>query len=290
MPTKKEKDATTARDTTGHEWDGIRELDTPLPRWWLYTLYATIVFAVGYCILYPAVPWVSSHTKGMLDRNTNREMLAQSMAEAADAQGQFRDRIRDASLDQIRKDPDLLAFAETGGRAAFNENCTPCHRTGGAGAKGYPNLADDEWLWGGTLADIHRTITHGIRNADPESRQSQMPRFGADGILKPAQISDVADYVLSLSGQKAPADAVKRGRAIFAENCALCHGENGKGNPELGAKNLTDGIWLYGGDKATIVETVTNARNGSMPAWNLRLDPTTIKMLAVYVHSLGGGQ
>jgi cytochrome c oxidase cbb3-type subunit III len=279
MPTKKEKDATTARETTGHEWDGIRELDTPLPRWWLYTLYATVVFAVVYCILYPAVPWISSHTKGVLEHNTNRDM-----------QARFRDAIRDASLDQIRQSPELLAFAETGGRAVFAENCAPCHRSGGAGAKGYPNLADDDWLWGGTLADIHQTITHGIRNADPDSRQSQMPRFGADGILKPAQISDVADYVLSLSGETAPAEAVKRGQPIFAENCALCHGEDGKGNREVGAKNLTDGIWLYGGDKAAIVETITNARNGSMPAWHLRLDPTTIKMLAVYVHSLGGGQ
>ncbi len=290
MPTKKEKDATTARETTGHVWDGIRELDTPLPRWWLYTFYATIAFAAAYCVLYPAVPWISSHTTGVLPGNTNREMLARSTADAVAAQARFRDRIRDASLEQIRNDPELLAFAEIGGRAAFNENCAPCHRSGGAGAKGYPNLADDDWLWGGTLADIHQTITHGIRNADPESRQSQMPRFGADNILKPEQISDVADYVLSLSGQQAPAEAVKRGQALFAENCAACHGENGKGNREVGAKNLTDGIWLYGGDKATIVETITNARNGSMPAWGVRLDPTTIKMLAVYVHSLGGGQ
>jgi cytochrome c oxidase cbb3-type subunit 3 len=290
MPTKKEKDATVARESTGHVWDGIRELDTPLPKWWLYTLYASIAFAVVYCVLYPSIPWLSWHSTGLLRDNTNRQRLARSMAEAAAAQAGFRDRIRDASLEQIRGDPELLSFAETGGRAAFNENCAPCHRTGGAGAKGYPNLADDDWLWGGTLADIHQTIAHGIRNADPDSRQSQMPRFGADGILKSEQISDVADYVLSLSGQKVPADAAARGQAIFAENCALCHGENGRGNHEMGAKNLTDGIWLYGGDKATIVETITNARNGSMPSWGARLDPTTIKMLAVYVHSLGGGQ
>ncbi|HYM03489.1 MAG TPA: cytochrome-c oxidase, cbb3-type subunit III [Stellaceae bacterium] len=289
MPTKGEKDAMTGRETTGHEWDGIRELDTPLPKWWLYIFYASIAFAVVYCVLYPSIPMFRTHTGGVLSY-TNRSALARSTADAAAQQAKFRDAIRNASLEDIRKNPDLLSFAETGGRAAFNDNCVPCHRTGGAGAAGYPNLADDDWLWGGTLAAIHQTITHGVRNADPDSRQSQMPRFGADGILKADQISDVADFVLTLSHQRAPADAAKRGAKIFAENCAVCHGENGAGNQEIGAKDLTDGIWLYGGDKATLVETITYARNSSMPAWGARLDPTTIKMLAIYVHSLGGGK
>jgi cytochrome c oxidase cbb3-type subunit 3 len=289
MPTKREKDEITGRETTGHEWDGIRELDTPLPKWWLYVLYATIVFAIGYCVYYPSIPLLHTHTKGW-SGYTNREALVDSTAEAVAAQATFRDRLRDASLEDIRKNTDLLNFAETGGRATFAENCAPCHRSGGAGGKGYPNLADDDWLWGGTLAAIHQTINHGVRNADPDSRQSQMPRFGADGILKSQQIADVADYVLSLSGQAAPPDAVKRGSAIFAENCALCHGEKGTGNPEVGAKNLANGIWLYGGDRATLIETIANARNGSMPSWGARLDPTTIKMLAIYVHSRGGGQ
>jgi cytochrome c oxidase cbb3-type subunit 3 len=289
MPTKGEKDAVTGREMTGHEWDGIRELDTPLPKWWLYTFYACIAYAVGYCILYPSIPLITTHTRGLL-AYTNRDALLSSTAAATAQQAKFRDAVGAASLEDIRKDPDLLAFAETGGRAAFNENCAPCHRAGGAGAAGYPNLADDDWLWGGTIAAIHQTITHGVRNADPDSRQSLMPRFGADGILKREQISDVADYVLTLTGQHVSAEAAQRGGAIFAENCALCHGEKGAGNQELGAKNLADGIWLYGGDKATLVETITNARNSSMPAWNARLDPMTIKMLAVYVHSLGGGQ
>ena len=289
MPTKSEKDAVTGRETTGHEWDGIRELDTPLPKWWLYTFYATVIFAVGYCILYPAIPLLRSHSVGLLGY-TNRAALADSTRAAEAQQARFLDRIRGASLDEIRKTPELLAFAETGGRAAFNENCAPCHRAGGAGAKGYPNLTDDDWLWGGTLAAIQQTITHGIRNADGDSRQSQMPRFGADGVLNPQQISDVADFVMTLSHQKAPADAAGRGAAIFAQNCAVCHGEKGTGNQELGAKNLANGIWLYGGDKATLVQTITYARNSSMPSWSARLDPTTIKMLAVYVHSLGGGQ
>jgi cytochrome c oxidase cbb3-type subunit III len=289
MPTKREKDEITGRETTGHEWDGIRELDTPLPRWWLWTFYACIGFAAVYVLLYPAIPLGRSHTTGLLGY-TNRAALVASTAEAHAAQAGFRDKIAAAPLEQIRADKELLTFAETGGRAAFAENCAPCHRSGGAGAKGYPNLADDDWLWGGTLAAIHQTITHGVRNADADSRQSQMPRFGADGLLTRAQISDVADYVMTLSGQKAPADAAKRGAALFAENCVACHGDKGAGNIEVGAKNLTNGIWLYGGDKATLVETISNARNGSMPAWGTRLDPTTIKMLAVYVHSLGGGQ
>jgi cytochrome c oxidase cbb3-type subunit III len=289
MPTKREKDTAAERPTTGHDWDGIREFDTPLPRWWLYTFYTTIAFAVGYCVLYPSIPALRSHTAGLLGY-TNRGALAASTSAAKAAQAGFRDRIAAASLDQIRKDPDLLVFAEAGGRAAFNENCAPCHRAGGAGAKGYPNLADDDWIWGGTLADIHQTISHGVRNADPQSRQSQMPAFGTDGILKRAQIDDVADYVLSLSGAKAPLDAVQRGAAVFADNCVPCHGADGKGNREVGAKNLADGIWIYGGDRATLVETITQGRGGSMPSWSTRLDATTIKLLAVYVHSLGGGE
>lgn len=284
-----EIDEKTGVETTGHEWDGIREFDTPLPKWWLYTFVACIVFAVVYCVLYPSIPLIRTHTDGLLGY-TNRKALVASTATAAQAQAKFLDRIRAASLDDIRKDPELVAFAEAGGRAAFNENCAPCHRVGGVGAKGYPNLTDDDWLWGGTLAAIQQTITHGIRNADADSRQSQMPRFGADGILNPQQISDVADFVMTLSHQKAPADAAQRGAVVFAQNCAVCHGEKGTGNQELGAKNLANGIWLYGGDKNTLVQTITYARNSSMPSWSARLDPTTIKMLAIYVHSLGGGQ
>jgi cytochrome c oxidase cbb3-type subunit 3 len=289
MPTKREKDSVTGRETTGHEWDGIRELDTPLPKWWLYIFYACIAYAAGYCILYPSIPLIWTHTSGLFGY-TNRGALVGSTAAAAGQQAKFRDAIEKASLEDIRKNPDLLGFAEAGGRAAFNENCVPCHRSGGAGAAGYPNLADDDWLWGGTLDAIHQTITHGVRNADAESRQSMMPRFGADGLLKREQINDVADYVLTLSGKKAPADAAQRGGAVFAENCAACHGDKGTGNQVVGAKDLADDIWLYGGGKATLVETITNGRNGSMPAWGERLDPMTIKMLAVYVHSLGGGQ
>ncbi len=289
MPTKIEKDEITGTETTGHEWDGIKELNTPLPKWWLWTFYATIIWSIGYFILYPAWPTLSGHTKGMLGW-TQRIEIAQRLEEAKAARAPFVGRIEKASLDQIRSSPDLLNFAMAGGRSVFAENCAPCHGAGGSGAKGYPNLADDSWVWGGTLDDIHTTIAYGIRNANNQSRVSQMPRFGADGILKLAQIDDVAEYVLSLSKRSTNADAAKRGETVFAENCVACHQEGGVGNTDLGAPNLAANIWIYGGDKAAIMETVRNSRAGSMPAWTGRLDDATIKMLAVYVHALGGGK
>jgi cytochrome c oxidase cbb3-type subunit 3 len=288
MPTKVEKDAITGTNTTGHEWDGIRELDTPLPKWWLYVFYATIVFAAIWVVLYPAIPWIDSHTPGILGQ-TNRGDLEQVMATPDPRQAEFRARIADASLAKIRSDPALLAFATAGGKAAFNENCAACHRAGGAGAKGYPNLADDDWLWGGSLEAIHQTIQHGIRNADASSRQSQMPKFG-EGVLTAAQIGDVADYLLSLNGASPAAAAVARGRKVFAENCVACHGETAEGNREVGAPKLENHIFVYGADRKALVQTISGGRAGSMPSWAGRLDAATLKMLATYVHELGGGE
>ena len=211
------------------------------------------------------------------------------MAAARAAQAGIRGRIEAASLEQIVADPDLLTFAIVGGAAAFADNCAPCHGSGGAGAKGYPNLADDDWLWGGSLDAIETTIRYGIRSSHEETRISDMPRFGADELLEPDEIDAVAEYVLSFTGRATDAAAAKRGADIFAENCAACHGDKGEGTQDLGAPRLNDAIWLYGGDKATIVETVTNARRGVMPTWVGRLDEATIKMLTVYEHSLGGG-
>jgi cytochrome c oxidase cbb3-type subunit III len=289
MPTKIEKDAITGRDTTGHDWDGIKELNTPLPKWWLYVFYACIVWSLGYYVLYPSWPTLSSHLQGTAGYWSRAELEQQLQAQA-EQRAPYVKRISAAPLSEIRKDPDLYNFAMAGGRAAFGENCAACHGPGGGGAKGFPNLADDDWLWGGDIDNVLRTITFGVRNANGDSRQSQMPRFGADGVLTAPQIDDVAEYVLSLSGNSKDAAAAGRGAPVFAENCAVCHGEKGTGNQEVGAPNLTDRIWLYGGDKATIVQTITYSRNGNMPAWSERLDPATVKMLAVYVHSLGGGK
>ncbi|MCM0022155.1 MAG: cytochrome-c oxidase, cbb3-type subunit III, partial [Tagaea sp.] len=229
------------------------------------------------------------HTPGVLGW-TQRGEIAEQLAEAKAQRAPFVSRIERASLDEIRRSSDLLNFAMAGGRSVFAENCVPCHGAGGAGLKGFPGLADDSWLWGGTLADIQTTIAFGIRNASAESRTSVMPKFGADGLLTERQIDDVAEYVLALSRRPGNAEAAKRGETVYAENCAACHQENGTGSTELGAPNLTANIWVYGGDKATIVETIRNSRAGSMPAWTGRLDDATIKMLAVYVHALGGGK
>jgi len=276
-------------ETTGHEWDGIRELNKPLPKWWLYTFYACVVWAVGYWLLMPTWPLVSSYTKGWLGYS-QRETVAEELDQAKAGKAAFRQQIAASDLAAIKADPELLNFALAGGEAAFGDNCAPCHGRGAQGAFGYPNLRDDSWLWGGSLDAIHQTITHGIRANDAKTRASQMPAFGRMGLLNATQVNDAAEFVLSLSGRADDNEAAERGAKIFADNCSPCHGKDGKGNQTLGAPDLTDQLWLYGGDKPTIAETVINARNGVMPAWVGRLDPETIKELAVYVHSLGGGQ
>lgn len=286
MPTKIEKDALSGTDTTGHEWDGVKELNTPLPTWWVYTFWATVVFAVVYCVLYPALPWFGGHTEGVLGY-TNRRALTLELAEQAKERARFVSRIRATSLADIRKDPELFNFALAGGRSAFQTNCMQCHGAGGAGSTGFPNLVDDDWLWGGSLEQIHNTIAFGVRNTNEKSRQSMMPRFGTDSILSAAQVGAVTDYVLSLSGR---AKATAEGAKVYAENCVACHKAGGKGDPELGAPDLADGIWLYGGDRASVYRSIFASHAGSMPAWGERLDDATIKMLAIYVHSLGGGK
>ena len=285
-----EKDDISGTETTGHEWDGIKELNTPLPRWWLWTFYATIAFALGYVIAYPAWPLVNGATPGLLGYSSRVELLKE-VDIARTAQSAQLEKVKSLSLKEIRKDADLLQFAVAGGRAAFRVNCIQCHGSGAAGGKGYPNLNDDDWLWGGTLDQIHTTLQHGIRYvADPDTRQSPMPAFGADEILKPEQINDVAEYVLSLSGQPFEAEAATRGATVYAENCVACHGEAGEGKREFGGPRLADPIALYASDKASIVAQITRPRHGVMPAWSARLDEVTIKQLAIYVHSLGGGE
>ena len=288
--TKKEIDKVTGTETTGHEWDGIKELNTPLPRWWLWTFYATIIWAIGYMIAYPSIPLLKASTPGLLGV-TNRGNVAIEIAEARKAQAKYIKQIAAKPLAEIRKDPALFEFALAGGKAAFAVNCIQCHGAGAQGGPGYPNLNDDDWLWGGKLEDIHTTIAHGIRfAADEDTRTSDMPAFGADEVLEQKQISQVASYVLKLSGQEHDKAEAEKGAAIFAENCASCHGEDGKGNPELGAPDLSDAIWLYGKKRGDIIRQVTKPRHGVMPAWAGRLDEVTIKELALYVHSRGGGE
>lgn len=286
-----EIDHVTGTATTGHEWDGIRELNTPLPRWWLNIFYVTIIWSIGYWIAYPAWPLISSTTKGVLGYATRLAVEEDLTIQKAARAGQSAE-LAGATLDQIKADQALLRIALAQGKSAFGDNCVGCHGVGGAGSKGFPNLNDDDWLWGGTLAAIQTTLQHGIRAAgDNETRLSLMPAFGREGILKRNEINAVANHVRILAGQPAePKADLATGSRIFEQNCAVCHGPEGKGNQELGAPNLTDAITLYGNDLASLTETITNSRNGVMPAWGERLDATTIKALTVYVHSLGGGQ
>ncbi len=285
--------------TTGHVWDGIEELNNPLPRWWVWVFYLTILFSVGYCIAYPAWPMLHSATRGVLGYTT-RGALEQDIAIADARNADIKARLVATDLSAVPADPELQQFAVSAGAAVFRTNCSTCHGSGAAGvsAKGYPNLLDDDWLWGGKIEDIHQTVTHGIRNAvDGDARYSEMPKFGVDELLDRDQISQVVEHVLGISGQDHDAALAAAGATVFAENCVGCHGETGIGNRELGAPNLTDAIWLYGGSRDAIVQTVTYARFGVMPPWGYaapgvtpRLTEDQIRAVAVYVHSLGGGE
>lgn len=286
----KEIDHATGVETTGHVWDGdLKELNKPLPKWWLYTFYVTILWSIGYWIVYPAWPLANDFTRGIWNYS-QRATVMEEVAAGKAAQGSFRAEIEKTPLAEIAKNPELLRFATASGAASFATNCAPCHGRGAQGAVGFPNLNDDDWIWGGTIDAVHQSIVGGIRSDAADTRSSAMPRFGLDALLEPKQIADTAEYVLSLSGKSSDAAAAEAGKAIFAEQCAACHGEDAKGNQELGAPNLTDGIWLYGGQKADVVQSIQTGRGGMMPQWANRLDPVTIKTLAVYVHGLGGGK
>ncbi|MFN6951870.1 MAG: cytochrome-c oxidase, cbb3-type subunit III [Albidovulum sp.] len=277
-------------ETTGHEWDGIQEFNNPLPRWWLWTFYLTIIWGVAYTIAYPAWPLVSTATQGLLGQD-NRADVAAEIKRFEEANAPIEAKLVAADLNAIASDPELVNYTQNAGGAVFRTWCAQCHGSGAAGAVGFPNLLDNDWLWGGTMEDIHATITHGIRNTtDPEARYSEMPRFGADGLLEKEQIDQVVQYVLQISGQEHDAAMASEGAVVFAENCAACHMEDGTGDRAQGAPNLTDAIWLYGGDAATLTETVTNARFGVMPAWNGRLSEAEIRAVAAWVHSRGGGE
>lgn len=288
MSENKRIDVPTGTQTVGHEWDGIEELDTPMPRWWVFTFWATIIWAIGYMIVYPAVPMRDKATAGLWNWSS-RGALNQELAADAKRRAPVTAALASLPVEQLVQNPKLLQAAVEGGRAAFKVHCVQCHGSGAAGSAGYPNLNDDDWLWGGDISAIHYSITHGIRNPDhPETRLSQMPAFA--GVLTAAEIESVVAYVRMISGQNTPSAASARGASLFATNCSVCHGPDGKGGREFGAPNLTDAIWLYGGDAAAIRTTISKSRYGVMPRWGNRLDPVTIKMLASFVHSLGGGE
>lgn len=293
MPTKIEKDSVSGHMTTGHEWDGLKELNQPLPKWWIYILYATIAWAVVWFVLYPSWPGITGYYHGTLGYS-QRTTVDRDVAAVLKQRSGYMDRVAKLSFDDIRKDPQLQAVALTAGRITFANNCQPCHGAGGGGNPGYPALAAGNWLWGGKLEDIQQTVTFGIRSGLDDARQSQMPKFGADGLLKPAEIEQVADFVMTLFGHTGSdahgAHDTAAGQKLFAENCAVCHGEKGEGKREVGAPRLAGHAHLNGDARESIVAQITNPRMGVMPNWNTRLDGAMIKSLALYVHSLGGGE
>lgn len=277
-------------ETTGHSWDGIEEFNNPLPRWWLWTFYATIIWGIAYSIAYPAWPLISGATPGVLHASTRADVAAE-IKRYEDANAPIEAKLAAADLNTVTSDPELVNYTTNAGGAIFRTWCAQCHGSGAAGAKGYPNLLDNDWLWGGTIDDIHTTVTHGIRNTtDADARYSEMPKFGADGLLEKEQIEQVVQYVLQISGQEHDAALAEAGATVFADNCSACHGADGTGDRAQGAPNLTDAIWLYGGDQTTLTETVTNARFGVMPSWQGRLSEADIRAVAAWVHSRGGGE
>ncbi len=275
---------------TGHSWDGIEEYDNPMPRWWLWTFYATIIWAVGYMLLYPAWPMISQATPGILGYST-RGALNDTMEEFEARNAVWFDRLVQAELTEIADDADLNRFAVQAGGAVFRAHCSQCHGSGAAGVQGqgYPNLLDDDWLWGGTVEDIHYTVAHGIRNeTDPDARWSQMPAFGE--ILSDDEIEQVVQFVRAMSGQEHDAALAEPGAEVFEFNCASCHGEQGEGDRFQGAPALNNQVWLYGGSEEAIRHTVRYSRFGVMPAFSDRIREAEVRAVAIYVHQLGGGE
>lgn len=286
----KEIDQPTGVETTGHEWDGIKELNNPLPRWWLIILWASVAWAVVYWVLMPSWPGVTGYFAGLRNHSERANVDAALAALDTERSAQMQQLLGVSSIDEVERDPQLLQFAMNAGESLFGDNCATCHGAGGQGFKGYPSLVDDAWIWGGALTDIQKTLHHGIRANHPETRNNLMMAFGEMDIFTRDQIDDLVEYVTHISGREADLDAIARAAPLFKQQCAACHGEDGRGDQAQGAPNLADAIWLYGGDRADLRETLYYGRAGVMPYWTDRLTDEQITALSVYVHSLGGGE
>lgn len=287
---EKEIDKASGIETTGHEWDGIKELNNPLPRWWLWTFYATIVFSLGYIIWYPAIPLLEGSTMG-ISGTTNRSILSEELKAIDEGRKGTVEKLASSDLETIRADAELSRFASAGGSSLFKVYCTQCHGSGASGSPGYPNLNDDDWLWGGDLESIYTTIKHGVRSdVDEDTRDSLMPSFGADELLEGDQIAAITEYVLQISDNGSDPALAETGRELYADNCASCHGDDGKGDREFGAPNLADSIALYGSDRAALKTQIHKPKHGVMPPWGDKLTEAGVKQLAIYVHGLGGGE
>jgi cytochrome c oxidase cbb3-type subunit 3 len=282
-----ERDEFSGHMTTGHEWNGIKELNAPVPRIiWMF-LITTTILAVIWTILMPSWPGVHGYFRGLLgvdQRISVAETVAQGVAERAGWTAQ----ITNADFATIQANPALMGIVNETGEALFGDNCAACHGTRGTGNNGYPNLAAAPMMWGDEPETIMETIRVGINSAHPETRLAQMLAFGRDKMLDQGQIELVAEYVQSLSDPAIASTA--EGATVFADNCAGCHGSDAKGIAGSGAPNLTDAFWIYGGDRASIRQSIHNGRQGLMPTWEGRLSPLDIKLLALYVLELRSGQ
>lgn len=285
------QDPVTGRTTTGHEWNGIEELETPIPRVVFAFLAATFVFAVICWVLYPTWPLGSTFTKGLTgfdQRNLVTEQVAKAEAGLAE---QWAGKVSSMSYADIEADPALMQPVKEAGRRLFEDNCAACHGVNATGGPGFPDLAAKAWLWGGDPETIEETIRVGINSTNDDTRTSQMLAFGRDAMLDRTQIQNVVAYVRSLSGAlpaEGNADRIEAGKQVFADNCVACHGEDAKGSHDTGAPNLTDNSWIYGGDEQSVYTSVYSGRQGHMPHWDSRLSPLQIKLLTLYVHTLPG--
>lgn len=283
-----ERDEVSGELTTGHEWNGIKELNTPIPKVFRIWLWGSIAICVVYWLLYPAWPFVSDYTKGVLGYSSRldvQEKVADGRALRAETFAPF----ETLDVTTLSEDPDLQARYEPAAQVLYRDNCSVCHGRDLQGQENFPNLTDGHWLWSGTPEEIEYTLQVGINTTHEDTRYAEMPAFGRDDMLAAAEISDVTDYVLQISGQPHDATAAARGEDLFAENCSGCHNDGGIGGLESGAPSLTDEAWIYGKDPDAILETLKNGRAGVMPSWSTRLSPAEIKLLTLYVLWAGEG-
>lgn len=288
-----ERDPVSGRETTGHEWNGIKELDTPVPRGVLMFLIVTHIWAIAWWFFVPAWPLGATYTKGLLGVDQKTTVEAR-VVEGQQQRSAWTARLETEPYDAILADEALMATVREAGQQLFGDNCAACHGRDGKGRANYPDLTDDDWLWGGGPELIEQTMRVGINTAHPESRIAQMPAFGRDQMLDRDEVRSVAAYVYSLShpdySTAENVDRIEAGREVFVTTCAACHGEGGEGSREMGAPNLTDSYWIYGGDLQTIIASVHGGREGHMPTWDERLTTAEIRTLSLYVHDLGTQQ
>ena len=278
-----EHDPYTGHSTTGHEWNGIKELNTPVPRVIYLFLGVTVIFSVLWWILMPTWPLGTTYTKGVLGVD-QRDIVTEKVKAAEAGRAAWTGKIDSMSFAEIQQDTDLMQTVRATGHTLFGDNCAACHGFSAKGGPGFPSLVSGSWLWGGTPEAIAETIRVGINASHANTRVAQMMAYGRDQILPRADIEKVVSYVQSLSGTKdSSPETLDAGKKLFADNCASCHGGNAKGNTELGAPDLTDNIWIYGGDRQSLMNTLWNGRQGHMPSWENRLSSVDRKIQALYL-------